>query len=1208
PLADIQILTGVLDLDLSLSVLMALASSSSSRTWVYDIFPSFSGEDVRVTFLSHFLKELDRKLIIAFKDNDIQRSLSLDPELKQAIRNSKIAVVIFSEKYASSSWCLNELLEIVKCREECDQMVIPVFYRLDPSHVRKQTGEFGQIFEETCKNKTEQEMIQWSRALTDVANTLGYHSVNWDNEAKLIEEIANDVLEKLLLTPSKDSENFVGIEDHISKLRVLLQLEAEEVRMVGLWGSSGIGKTTIARVLFQRLSRHFQGSIFIDRGFVSKSTDIFNRANPDDYNIKLHLQKIFLSKFLGKKNIEISQLGELAGRLKHQKVLIFIDDLDDQVVLDALVGETQWFGSGSRIIVVTNDKHFLRAHGIDHIYEVCLPSEDLAREMLCRSAFRENSPPEGFEELVVEITRLAGSLPLALNVLGSSLRGRDMDYWIDLLPRLQNGIDGKIEKTLKISYDGLSSEEDKALFRHIACLFNGEEVTYLKLLLADSGLSVNVGLKNLADKSLIHIRWGYVEMHRLLREMGKKVVRLEKPKNREFLEDSQDIIAVLSKGIGTEKVLSISLDIDEIDELYLHKNAFTGMHNLRFLKIYSKLFREVKLQLPENFDYLLPKLKLLHWDDYPMRCMPSKFRPENLVKLRMKDSKLEKLWEGVVALPCLKDMNLWGSQNLIEMPDLSKATNLETLILHDCYSLVKLPSSIPQPNKLEELDISNCRNLETIPTGINLKSLETLFLNGCSRLRTFPQISTNIVMLYLGETSIEEIPSDLHMENLRFENLHSFCLENLKSTKLWERVQPLTLLTAMMSPLLRHLYLSDIPTLVELPSSFQNLHQLYELRIENCVNLETLPTGIDHQSLWDLNLSGCSRLRTFPDISTNIEYLTLSETAIEEVPCWIEEFTSLKLLRMNGCVNLETLPTGINLQSLEELDLSGCSRLRTFPDISTNIEYLTLSQTAIEEVPCWIEEFISLELLEMNGCLHLNQEALFQQETYLGCQLWLSGEEVPSYFTHRTTATSSSSSSSLTVPLLSSSLSQPNLRFRACIVFNCDKTLGQTSFCFKGRFWNRFNSSGKAQDFLAKKEFYGMKTSVKGSHLLILEYDISLSRDSDTIAEMNYTHVDLQLDFPSEYKVKEWGIRLCNTDTLPHLFETDEGNTLNEAGEGEECAGEDEVTEPSSKRMRVRTQQSALYVSRFCFHGSFIISITLTLSWRQENECGKLLL
>ena len=126
---------------------LSLSSSpSSSRTWLYDAFISFSGVDVRVTFLSHLLKEFDKKFIIAFKDNEIERSLSLDPELKQAIKDSRIAVVIFSQHYASSSWCLNELLEIVECRKECGQMVIPVLYRLDPSHVRKQTGDFGQIF------------------------------------------------------------------------------------------------------------------------------------------------------------------------------------------------------------------------------------------------------------------------------------------------------------------------------------------------------------------------------------------------------------------------------------------------------------------------------------------------------------------------------------------------------------------------------------------------------------------------------------------------------------------------------------------------------------------------------------------------------------------------------------------------------------------------------------------------------------------------------------------------------------------------------------------------------------------------------------------------------------------------------------------------------------------------------------------------------
>lgn len=156
------------------------SSSSSSRNWVYDVFPSFSGEDVRVTFLSHFLKELDRKLITAFKDYEIHRSQSLDPELKQAIRDSRIAIVVFSKNYASSCWCLNELLEIVKCKEEFGQIVIPVFYGLDPCHVRKQIGEFGKIFEQTCMTKEDDDEIHlWRKALTDVANIVGFHSQNW---------------------------------------------------------------------------------------------------------------------------------------------------------------------------------------------------------------------------------------------------------------------------------------------------------------------------------------------------------------------------------------------------------------------------------------------------------------------------------------------------------------------------------------------------------------------------------------------------------------------------------------------------------------------------------------------------------------------------------------------------------------------------------------------------------------------------------------------------------------------------------------------------------------------------------------------------------------------------------------------------------------------------------------------------------------------
>ncbi|KAL1198707.1 Disease resistance protein RPS6 [Cardamine amara subsp. amara] len=178
--------------------------SSSSHNWVYDIFPSFSGKDVRVTFLSHFLKELDRRLISVFEDNEIERSQPIGPKLQWAISDSRIAVVVFSKNYASSSWCLDELVEIVKCKEEFGQIVMPIFYGLDPSHVRQQSEEFGKIFENTIKGKTDDEIQLWRKALTDVANIAGYHSLNWDNEAKVIEEITNDILGKLNLTPSKD--------------------------------------------------------------------------------------------------------------------------------------------------------------------------------------------------------------------------------------------------------------------------------------------------------------------------------------------------------------------------------------------------------------------------------------------------------------------------------------------------------------------------------------------------------------------------------------------------------------------------------------------------------------------------------------------------------------------------------------------------------------------------------------------------------------------------------------------------------------------------------------------------------------------------------------------------------------------------------------------------------------------------------------------
>ncbi|CAL9238539.1 unnamed protein product, partial [Arabidopsis halleri] len=171
-------LCGSVILNHSRSSLMASSSSSSSRTWRYRVFTSFHGPDVRKTFLSHLRKQFIYNGITMFDDQGIERSQIIAPALTQGIRESRIAIVVLSKNYASSSWCLDELLEILDCKEELGQIVMTVFYGVDPSDVRKQTGDFGIAFDKTCAKKTEEDRRKWSQALTFVGNIAGEHFRN----------------------------------------------------------------------------------------------------------------------------------------------------------------------------------------------------------------------------------------------------------------------------------------------------------------------------------------------------------------------------------------------------------------------------------------------------------------------------------------------------------------------------------------------------------------------------------------------------------------------------------------------------------------------------------------------------------------------------------------------------------------------------------------------------------------------------------------------------------------------------------------------------------------------------------------------------------------------------------------------------------------------------------------------------------------------
>ncbi|CAN6831527.1 unnamed protein product [Brassica oleracea] len=730
---------------------MASSSSSSSPIKRYHVFPSFHGPDVRRGFLSHLRHQFASKGITTFKDQEIERGHTIGPELVQAIRESRVSVVLLSKNYASSSWCLDELVEILNCKRVSEQIVMTIFYQVDPSDVRKQTGDFGIAFKKTCEGKTEDDKKKWMEALACVANIAGEHSLNWTDEADMLEKFATDVSNKLNITLSRDFDEIVGLQAHLRKLITLLCFECDEAKMIGIWGPAGIGKSTIARALFNHLSVDFGLRCFMGNLKGSYKSII----GVDDYDSKLGLQSQLLSKVLNQRDMRVHHLGAVKEWLQDQRVLIILDDVDDLEELDVLVRELSWFGLGSRIIVTTEDKKILKAHGIQDIYHVGFPSEKEALEILCLSAFKQRYVQDDFEKVAYRVAYLCGYLPLGLCVVGSSLRGESQEEWELQLSRIENNLDRKIEDVLRVGYDRLS-KKDKALFLHIACIFNFGSVDHMTSMLADCNMDVKNGLKTLAIRSLVQLHIMDYEMHSLLQQLGRQVVheQSDEPGKRQFLVEAEEIRHVLANETGTGSVIGISFDMSKVGKFSISGRAFVGMRNLRFLKMYNS----GGLRITGHMKYL-PQLRLLHWDSYPRKRLPPTFQPQCLVELCMIFSNLEKLWGGIQSLANLKKIDLTFSSRLKEIPNLSEATNLERLSLGHCSSLVELPSSIRNLHKLKVLWMEGCKKLRVIPTNINLASLENVCMDGCLRLRTFPDISSNIKHLDIRNTKIEDVPA-----------------------------------------------------------------------------------------------------------------------------------------------------------------------------------------------------------------------------------------------------------------------------------------------------------------------------------------------------------------------------------------------------------------------------------------------------------------
>ncbi|KAJ9167240.1 hypothetical protein P3X46_021905 [Hevea brasiliensis] len=617
-----------------------MASTSSlaiSCKTTYDVFLSFRGIETHHNFTSHLCAALCRKNITTFIDDVLERGEGISPALMKAIEESKISVVIFSENYASSRWCLDELVKIIDCEKKLGRKVLPIFYRVNPSDVRKQTGKFGEAFGKVKENsKHSLDVVEkWRTALMEAGNLSGWVSSDSRHESQLCEEVADSILEKLFSRSYADSMGLVGIDSHVDKIMSLLCIEPTNIRVIGIWGMGGIGKTTIAEILFSRICNQFDCFCFL-RNVREKS---------EKYGL-VDLRKSFFSELLG---IEIRNIEMLSvvptfikDSLNRKKVLAVLDDVNDPEQLEALaINDDDCFGLGSRIILVSRDKQVLSS--AEEVYEVKGMNYGDARQLLSMKAFKQKHPPVEYMELCERVQTYCKGVPLALKVLGSYLCKKTPEEWESALTKLKRFPDCKITKVLEISYNDLD-EMEKKIFLYIACFFNRDHKSMVEDILG-CDFHTHWGIIRLMDRCLVTIVDDMLEMHDLIAEMGQDIAR----RKGIILCNSNDICDMLTStnNKANEAVEGLLLNMSEIGRLYLNDSVFLRMPNLRLLKFYRDRSNFTEFRFQSNYLKSLPKkLSLLHWEEYPFRSLPLSYSMENLVHLIMPRSEVEELWNG----------------------------------------------------------------------------------------------------------------------------------------------------------------------------------------------------------------------------------------------------------------------------------------------------------------------------------------------------------------------------------------------------------------------------------------------------------------------------------------------------------------------------------------------------------------------------------
>ncbi|KAL8090847.1 hypothetical protein AgCh_040060 [Apium graveolens] len=875
----------------------AISSTATSLHTLWDVFLSFRGKDTRYTFTDHLYKALQRSGIRTFRDDpELSSGEVISRALPKAIQESKAYIVVLSENFATSSWCLEELVEILTCYKRMKSLVVPVFYNIDPSAVRYQIESFRESFEKHQTRHDAEKVNEWS-------------------QADIIDEVVDRVL--LAINPmTLDVAKYpVGLDCLVKAISTLLKSDTEGVIRIGIHGMGGVGKTTLAKAVYNQHCQRFQGSCFLAN---------VREASRTEQGL-VCLQKQLIGDVLKRNNINIDNVDQgielIRARICSRKVLIVIYDLDDPKPLEVLEGS---FSPGSVIILTTRNEDLLDSLEVEAKYKVTELDDDQSLQLFAQHAFGDDKLSKKFTELSKVILKRARGLPLALKIFGSNMLNKPEEDWKWFIDRLNRAPIDDIEKKLLVSFDALKPIDPvlQEIFMDVACFYIGQEIEPVVKIMETCYTYVDRGIDILKKRCMITIdEYGILGMHDLLRDMAREIARNnspEEPGKHSRLWVPEDIGTVLKNRKGSKTIQGIISNNfnykNEVQEVTFSAESFKKMSKLRFLYLNN-------VNLTGSFEQTFEDLRWLYWECCPLTSLPSEFYPEKLVTLELPRSKMIRMWEQNMVsqdFVKLKTLNMSNSPNLIATPDFTRLPYLKTLNLGGCSILEEVHISIGSLMTLVDLDLRNCSKLTTLPSSIcNLIALEVLTIAGCSSLEVLP--------IELGYIESLEV---LNAWGLTVSTLPDSIgdLSNLVELRLSYNDNLKTLPDSICN--LRSLELLDFrfcEKLVEVPDGLGKITSLSELRASNATQLKMIPDISQLSILTELDLSGCHPLLSIAELPSNLKWINATScTSLVRLPD-LSNLKQLVMLNLNNCRSLTEIQGLEGLTSLKVLTLRGCN-------------------------------------------------------------------------------------------------------------------------------------------------------------------------------------------------------------------------------------------------------------------------------------------